>query len=103
MGLQEFLIREGGEGRWRTSSFEGASDASATSEVMDAISSARAIVIGPSNPIISIGPMLAVSGMRGALRAARAPVVAVSPLVEGARAQGPDRRVHGMGRAFAGR
>ena len=69
--------------------FEGASDASATSEVMGAISSARAIVIGPSNPIVSIGPMLALSGMRGALRAARAPVVAVSPLVEGRVLKGP--------------
>ena len=53
-------------------------------EVLDAIAGARAIVIGPSNPVISIGPILAVPGMRDALRAARAPVVAVSPLVGGA-------------------
>jgi LPPG:FO 2-phospho-L-lactate transferase len=89
MGLQEFLIREGGEGPVQDVRFEGASTATATSEVLGAISSARAIVIGPSNPIVSIGPMLALSGMRAALRAARGPVVAVSPLVDGRVLKGP--------------
>ena len=89
IGLQEFLIREHGEGPVEGVRFEGASKASATSEVLGAIAEARAIVIGPSNPIISIGPMLALSGMRGALRAARAPVVAVSPLVQGKVVKGP--------------
>jgi LPPG:FO 2-phospho-L-lactate transferase len=89
MGLQEFLIREHGEGPVEDVTFEGASKAAATSEVLGAIAEARAIVIGPSNPIISIGPMLALSGMRAALRAARAPVVAVSPLVEGKVLKGP--------------
>jgi LPPG:FO 2-phospho-L-lactate transferase len=89
MGLQEFLIREGGEGPVQDVRFEGASKATATSEVLGAISSARAIVIGPSNPIVSIGPMLALSGMRAALSAARAPVVAVSPLVDGRVLKGP--------------
>ena len=89
MGLQEFLIREGGEGPVQDVRFEGASTATATSEVLGAISSARAIVIGPSNPIVSIGPMLALSGMRAALRAARAPVIAVSPLVDGQVLKGP--------------
>jgi LPPG:FO 2-phospho-L-lactate transferase len=89
MGLQEFLIRERGEGPVEDVTFEGASKAAATSEVLGAIAEARAIVIGPSNPIISIGPMLALSGMRAALRAARAPVVAVSPLVEGKVLKGP--------------
>jgi LPPG:FO 2-phospho-L-lactate transferase len=89
MGLQEFLIREEGAGPVQDVRFEGASTAPATSEVLGAISAARAIVIGPSNPIVSIGPMLALSGMRGALRAARAPVVAVSPIVEGQVLKGP--------------
>jgi LPPG:FO 2-phospho-L-lactate transferase len=89
MGLQEFLIRSEGVGPVQDVRFEGASKAPATSEVLGAISSARVIVIGPSNPIISIGPMLALSGMRGALRAARAPVVAVSPIVGGKVLKGP--------------
>ena len=57
--------------------------------MLDALSHARAIVIGPSNPIVSIGPILAVPGMREALRAASAPVVAVSPIVAGAVLKGP--------------
>jgi LPPG:FO 2-phospho-L-lactate transferase len=57
--------------------------------VAKAIATAEAIVIGPSNPVISIGPILAVPGMRAALRAARAPVVAVSPFVGGAAVKGP--------------
>jgi LPPG:FO 2-phospho-L-lactate transferase len=89
MGLQEFLIREGGAGPVQDVRFEGASGATATTEVLGAINSARAIVIGPSNPIVSIGPMLALSGMRAALRAARAPVVAVSPIVGGKVLKGP--------------
>jgi LPPG:FO 2-phospho-L-lactate transferase len=58
-------------------------------EVLEAIASARAIVIGPSNPVISISPILEVPGMRDALAAAPAKVVAVSPLVEGAVVKGP--------------
>jgi LPPG:FO 2-phospho-L-lactate transferase len=57
--------------------------------VLSAVAEADAIVIGPSNPIISIGPILALSGLREALAAAPAPVVAVSPIVGGAVLKGP--------------
>jgi LPPG:FO 2-phospho-L-lactate transferase len=57
--------------------------------VLDAIAGAEAIVIGPSNPAISIGPILALSGMREALTEAGAPVVAVSPFVGGRSVKGP--------------
>jgi LPPG:FO 2-phospho-L-lactate transferase len=67
----------------------GVAQARPTPEVLDAIARARAIVIGPSNPIVSIGPILAVPGMRDALRAAVAPVVAVSPIVAGQVVKGP--------------
>jgi LPPG:FO 2-phospho-L-lactate transferase len=60
-----------------------------TPEVAGALADARAIVIGPSNPAISIGPILAVPGMRAALAAARAPIVAVSPFVRGQVVKGP--------------
>ncbi|MCW2989883.1 MAG: 2-phospho-L-lactate transferase [Solirubrobacterales bacterium] len=60
-----------------------------TPEVEAAIAAAEAIVIGPSNPIISIGPILRVGGMRAALQASAAPVVAVSPIVAGASVKGP--------------
>ncbi|HEY4595486.1 MAG TPA: 2-phospho-L-lactate transferase CofD family protein, partial [Thermoanaerobaculia bacterium] len=58
-------------------------------EALDAIRDARAVVIGPSNPVISIGPILAVPGIREAVVATAAPVVAVSPLVGGQVLKGP--------------
>jgi len=70
-------------------SLAGVDAARPTPEVLEALAAARAIVIGPSNPIISIGPILAVPGMREAIVASPAPVVAVSPLVRGAVVKGP--------------
>jgi LPPG:FO 2-phospho-L-lactate transferase len=69
--------------------FHGARAARPTPEVQAAIAAAQAIIIGPSNPVISIGPMLAVPGFREALNETRAPVVAVSPLVGGEVVKGP--------------
>jgi LPPG:FO 2-phospho-L-lactate transferase len=63
--------------------------AAPTPEVMAAIAQAAAIVIGPSNPVISIGPILALGGIREAIRASPAAVVAVSPLVGGEVLKGP--------------
>jgi LPPG:FO 2-phospho-L-lactate transferase len=60
-----------------------------TPEVLAAVGEAEAIVVGPSNPVISIGPILAVPGMRAALAEARAPVIAVSPFVDGRAVKGP--------------
>ena len=88
-GLQEFLIQGRGQGPVEAVDFSGAANASATPEALEAIGAARAILIGPSNPVISIGPILAVPGVRDALRAAHAPVVAVSPLVQGTVVKGP--------------
>ena len=111
-GLQEFLIRERAEGPVDGVAFDGIDMAQPTAEVLDAIAGASAIVIGPSNPIISIGPILALHGMADALRTAAAPVVAVSPIVGGAVLKGPtaDFMAHaglplgaaGIARAYAG-
>jgi len=67
----------------------GARDARPTPEVVAAIRDAEAVVIGPSNPVISIRPILALAGVREALRETRAPVVAVSPFVGGRAVKGP--------------
>ena len=100
--FQEFMIRERGEGPVDGVELRGhRGGARRRAAVLEAIAGARAIVLGPSNPVISIRPILAVPGMSDALRAAAAPVVAVSPVVGGAGAQGPDRGVHGVGRAAA--
>ena len=88
-GLQEFLIKRRGEGPVEAVDFRGAGAARPTPDVLAAIEQARAILIGPSNPIISIGPILAIRRLRAALEQAAAPVVAVSPLVRGAVVKGP--------------
>jgi LPPG:FO 2-phospho-L-lactate transferase len=88
-GFQEFMIRERAAGLVEDLEYRGAEQASASPEALDAIASARAIVIGPSNPLASIGPILAVPGIQEALLAARAPVVAVSPIVGGEVLKGP--------------
>lgn len=87
--FQEFMIRGGAEGPVEDVELRGAAEASAPPEVLAAIAAARVIVIGPSNPVISIGPILAVPGIREALATAAAPVVAVSPIVGGAVLKGP--------------
>jgi LPPG:FO 2-phospho-L-lactate transferase len=87
--LQEYLIRARAAAPVDGVEFEGAAAARPIPEALEAIAAARAIVIGPSNPVISIGPILAVPGLREALSAAPAPVVAVSPLVGGQVLKGP--------------
>ena len=66
-----------------------------TREVLAALADAQMIVIGPSNPVVSIGPILALPGLRAALSGARAPVVAVSPFVDGRSVKGPSEHFCG--------
>ena len=87
--LQEFMIKARGEGPVEDVDFRGAAAASPAPEVVEALASARTIVIGPSNPVISIGPILETPGMREAIAGSSAPVVAVSPLVRGKVLKGP--------------
>ena len=81
--FQEFMIKCRAEGPIDEVEFSGASTASPTPEALEAIAQARAVVIGPSNPVISIGPILALNGMRDALHNSPAKIVAVSPIVRG--------------------
>ena len=71
---------------------EGIEEASRPGRCSTRCACAEAIVIGPSNPVISIGPILAVPGMREAIAASAAPVVAVSPFVAGQVVKGPTER-----------
>ena len=87
--FQEFMILARGAGPVEGLEFRGAERARATSEVLDAIALARAVVIGPSNPLLSIGPILALREIRQALLDTPAPVVAVSPVVGGQVVKGP--------------
>jgi LPPG:FO 2-phospho-L-lactate transferase len=87
--FQEFMIRQRAEGIVEGLEFRGAEQATPSPEGLAAIERAGTIVIGPSNPLASIAPILAVPGIREALIAAPAPVVAVSPIVGGAVLKGP--------------
>jgi LPPG:FO 2-phospho-L-lactate transferase len=87
--FQEFMILDRGEGPVESVELRGLERAAPSDAVLEAIAAADAIVIGPSNPVISIGPILALPGMREALRGAPAPVVAVSPFVGGRSLKGP--------------
>jgi LPPG:FO 2-phospho-L-lactate transferase len=87
--FQEFMIRDRAAGPVEGLEFRGAEQARASEQALQAIADASAIVIGPSNPLASIAPILAVPGMREALAAAAAPVVAVSPIVGGEVLKGP--------------
>ena len=87
--FQEFMIVEHAEGPVESVELRGLDAARPSAAVLEAIAEADSIVIGPSNPVISIGPILALPGMSAALREAPAAVVAVSPFVGGRTLKGP--------------
>ena len=86
---QEFLIVDRAQPAIEGIELEGIAEAEPTPEILAAVSDAEAIVIGPSNPVISIGPILAITALREALAAAEPPVIAVSPYVAGEVVKGP--------------
>ena len=87
--FQEFMIAERAEGPVQGVELLGIERARPTAEVLATLAEAEVILIGPSNPVISIGPILAVPGMREALAGSPAPVVAMSPFVGGRAVKGP--------------
>ena len=96
--FQEYFVRRRHDVAVRSIRFAGAEECRPSPGVLDAIGSAERVVIAPSNPIVSIGPLLAVPGVRDALVARRDDVVAVSPIVGGAALKGPaDRLLRELG------
>lgn len=87
LAFQEYFVRRGARDAVLAMRFDG--DATPAPGVIASIEHADVVILAPSNPIVSIGPILAVPGVRDALRARRAPVVAVSPIVGGAAIKGP--------------
>lgn len=73
--------------------FRGSESATPAPGVLKAIAAAEAILIAPSNPYLSVDPVLAVPGLKDALRAARAPVIAVSPIIGGKAVKGPTAKL----------
>jgi LPPG:FO 2-phospho-L-lactate transferase len=96
MEFQEYFVHRRQQPEVRAVRFDG--DARPTPDVLAAIRAADLVVIGPSNPIVSIGPILALPGIRGALAASAAPRLAVSPIVAGRALKGPaDRMLSSLG------
>jgi LPPG:FO 2-phospho-L-lactate transferase len=87
--FQEYFVRERHQVEVQAVRFEGAEKARPAPGVIESIESAEAIVFAPSNPVTSIGPILAVPGVREALGRTKAIVAAVSPIVGGAAVSGP--------------
>ena len=95
LAFQEYFVRRRAAPRLEGLRYEGAESAALTREVLDSLSDAQleCIVIAPSNPWLSIGPILAVPGLTRALQDAAAPVIAVSPIVAGAAIKGPTAKI----------
>jgi LPPG:FO 2-phospho-L-lactate transferase len=110
--FQEYMIVERASPPVEGVELRGVEAARPSDEVLGALARAELIVLGPSNPVISVGPILAVPGMREALAEAPAPVVAVSPFVGGRSVKGPSEHfctwagiepsATGVARAYAG-
>lgn len=95
LAMQEWFVRERAESPVVGVHFAGAKEARPAPGVLEVLGSAETILICPSNPVISIGPILAVPGVREALAARRERVVAVTPLIGGRPVKGPADRLMG--------
>jgi LPPG:FO 2-phospho-L-lactate transferase len=96
--MQEWFVRDRAEPPVVAVRFEGAEAARPGPGVLDALEAAETVLICPSNPVISIGPILAVPGVRDVLRRRRDRVVGVSPIIAGAPVKGPaDRLMQPLG------
>jgi LPPG:FO 2-phospho-L-lactate transferase len=101
LDFQAWFVGRHQEPEVRELAFDGLAEAKATPEVLAALAAAEAIVVAPSNPYVSVGPILGVPGIRDAIDGARergVPVVAVSPIVGGKAIKGPaDRMLASLG------
>jgi LPPG:FO 2-phospho-L-lactate transferase len=96
--FQEYMVKQGAKDEVLGVEFLGAESAKPAVGVVEAIMDAELVVICPSNPVVSIGTILAVEGVREALRATDAKKVAVSPIIAGAPVKGPaDKLLRGLG------
>jgi len=99
-----YLARDGAPDEVSGVDLSAAAAAEPAPGVLEALAAADVVLLCPSNPVVSIGPILAVRGVRQALRQGAAPVVAISPIVGGAPVKGPaDRLLRGIGAEVSAR
>lgn len=98
MHFEEYLVKRGARDEVLDVVFEGAETAEPAPGVIEAIMKADGIIVCPSNPIVSIGPILALAPLRKALKETNARICAISPIVKGAPIKGPaDKLMRGLG------
>jgi LPPG:FO 2-phospho-L-lactate transferase len=98
LAFQDYFVRRQQRDEVTGVHFEGIGSAAATLAALEAIRSAELVLLAPSNPIVSIGPILAVAGYRDALGETNAPVIAISPIIGGKALKGPaDRMLASLG------
>ncbi len=96
--FQEYFVKGRGEGNVKKVELRGIENALAAPGVCDAIRSAQLVILPPSNPIVSIGPIIGLPGVRESLQETPAPIIGISPLVAGKPIKGPaDRMLSGLG------
>lgn len=95
LAFQEYFVRYRWQPRVSGIRFAGAENASVTDEIADAFKTADVILIAPSNPWLSIAPILNVQGMRDLLLERRVPSVALTPIIGGAAVKGPTAKIMG--------
>lgn len=111
IGFQDYFVRRRHDVAATAVRFAGAEAATPSRAAVAALADARRVVIAPSNPLVSIGPLLALPALRAAVEARRADAVAVSPIIAGASVKGPadrllaelghERSVVGVARLYA--
>ena len=98
MHFEEYFVKHQCKPQFLGVEFDGGASAKPAPGVLEAVLDADLVIVCPSNPVVSVGTILSIAGVRDALRQTRAHVVAVSPIVEGATVKGPaDKMLQGLG------
>ena len=96
--FEEYLVKKQMKGTVESIRFAGIEQANPGPNVISSIQDSQAVIVAPSNPLVSIGPILALRGMRYALKTSKARIVAVSPIIRGSAIRGPaDRMMQALG------
>jgi len=91
--FEEYLVKKQMKGTVESIRFAGIEQANPGPNVISSIQDSQAVIVAPSNPLVSIGPILALRGMRYALKTSKARIVAVSPIIRGSAIRGPADRM----------